>query len=347
MKSRKISLCVPSYNRPDTLQQLIRSFMLQDYQNKELIISDDSSTDDVETLVKKLHYSRIHYYRNTPSLGFPKNLLASILHAEGDYLVTIGDDDVLFSPKSLSKYVEVFDNNPEVHFIYSNQVQFNSGGMVESIITKFKNDILFGKGTESLDNMFLHSIFIGGQGFRRNTKFKDLYPKKNILHPQVQLVGSILAEHASYGVADYCIGVRSHEDQIIFRALKNKHIQMDGDHMNIELPIIYRDICKKYSIKSHEPLLIEQLINNYPPVIIKEKMYLGNTILKKYYYKFCNLSPIAADSLKLKLLYAVSSITPTSVLAVFRQVMMGMVRLYNFSKFKKEEKFLQNILNTS
>ncbi len=344
MKTSRISLCVPTYNRPDTLEQLIHSYLLQDYKFKELVISDDSSNDEVMLLINKINEPSIHYFRNKPALGFPKNLLASMLRAKSDYIIVLGDDDVLYSNKTLSKYVKGFDDNPDVHFIYSNQIQFNSTGTVEAVITKFTKDTIFEKGSEGLTNMFLHSIFIGGQGFRKTTDIESLYPKKNILHPQVQLVGSIISEHSSLGLSEYCIGVRSHEDQIIFRALKNKHIQMDGDHMNIELPKIYRSLVKKYSIKNSEETIIDQLINNYPPVIVKEKMYLGNQILSKYYYKFCNLSAHAAKSKKLKFMYFASLISPAIVLTLLRQIIMKLQQLYNRPLFSKKEHELRKIL---
>lgn len=344
MNGKKISLCVPSYNRPDTLEQLIRSFLIQDYKFRELVISDDSSNDDVHSLIKKINEPSIHYFHNKPSLGFPKNLLASMLRAKGDYIMVLGDDDVLFSQKALSKYVAAFDKNPDVHFIYSNQIQFNSKGTVEAVITKFKEDIVFEKGSVGFKNMYLNSIFIGGQGFRSKTDFRSLYPKKNILHPQVQLVGSIIAEHSSLGLSEYCVGVRSHEEQIIFRALKNKRIQMDGDHMNIELPKIYRTLRKKYNLKNEEGAIMDQLINNYLPIIIKEKMYLGKEILTKYYFKFCGLSTHAAKSRKLKFMYLATLIAPSSALVILRYVAMKLQQLYYRSLFTRKEEELQKIL---
>ena len=195
--------------------------------------------------------------------------------------------------------------------------------------------------------MFLHSIFIGGQGFRRKTNFIALYPKLNILHPQVQLIGSILVKHASFGIADECIGVRSHSDQIIFRALKDKEVQLDGDHMNIELPRIYRFLKSKYSLKNSEAIIVKQLVDNYPPVIIKEKMFVGNQIVTKYYKKFTALSQYARKSRKLKLIYYVTLFTPASVLAVTRFVIMRAIQLINIPRFRPQEELLKKILMLS
>jgi glycosyltransferase involved in cell wall biosynthesis len=346
MKKPLISLCVPAYNRSDTLSQLITSFFLQNYSNKELVISDDSTTDDVANLIKSLNKKEIKYFKNSPSLGFPKNLLASMMRAKGEYLVVLGDDDVLYSEKSLESYVKIFTKYPDVHFIYSNQIQFNSSGRVESVITKFPNDTLFKPGSESIDNMFIHSIFIGGQGFRSRDNLQKLYPKKNILHPQVQLVGSLLAQHASFGLSEYSVGVRSHQDQIIFRALKNKKIQMDGEHMNIELPQIYRSLIKKYNIQNNEKRIITQLINNYPTVIIKEKMYLGNETVTKYFKMFTGISRTAKESRKLRVMYDITLFTPVSILIVLRYLAIFINQLYNRNLFREKEKKLRMILNS-
>jgi glycosyltransferase involved in cell wall biosynthesis len=346
MKKPLISLCVPAYNRSDTLSQLITSFFLQNYSNKELVISDDSTTDDVANLIKSLNKKEIKYFKNSPSLGFPKNLLASMMRAKGEYLVVLGDDDVLYSEKSLEKYVKAFAKYPDVHFIYSNQIQFNSIGRVESVIKKFPKDTLFKPGSESMDNMFIHSIFIGGQGFRSKDNLLELYPKKNILHPQVQLVGSLLSQYASFGLSEYCVGVRSHQDQIIFRALKNKKIQMDGEHMNIELPLIYRSLIKKFNIKNNEKRIIAQLINNYPTVIIKEKIYLGNETVTKYFKMFTNLSKGARESKKLKIMYTMTICTPATILVFLRFLAIYINQMYNRKLFKKKESKLRLILNS-
>ena len=100
MKKNKISLCVPTYNRPETLSQLINSFLKQDYPNKELVISDDTPNDSIYNLVKETNSNEIKYFRNNPGLGFSQNLLKAMERATGDYLILLGDDDILFTKKS-------------------------------------------------------------------------------------------------------------------------------------------------------------------------------------------------------------------------------------------------------
>src|SRR5437667_12899969 len=112
----KISVCVPTYNRTDTLRQLIHSYQKQEYKNKELVISDDTPNDSIKKLIKEIDDKSIIFFQNKPSLRFAKNLHASFTRATGDYLITFGDDDVLLNPHVLTRYVEVFENNPKVAF---------------------------------------------------------------------------------------------------------------------------------------------------------------------------------------------------------------------------------------
>jgi len=161
---KKISVCVPAYNRPDTLEQLIHSFIKQDYPNKELVISDDSPNNSIAALVKKYPKRGIRYVHNTPGLGFAFNLLHSLTLAKGDVIVILGDDDVFFSKKSLQEYVLIFDKHPSVSYVYTNAVQFSENLNIELEYKHFAVSTIYKKGDEAMRHMWLSSLFIGGMG---------------------------------------------------------------------------------------------------------------------------------------------------------------------------------------
>lgn len=344
MNQKKISVCVPSYNRPETIRQLINSFKNQTYPNKELVICDDSPTDNVSNIVDELNDGSIYYYHNKPGLGFPKNFLECLMKANGDYRLTIGDDDILASITALEEYVNVFETNPKVGFVYCNQIQFNNDFQVECEINKFKEDTLFNAGKSAVENLLIHSIFIGGQAFRGDTDFRALYPEREILHPQVQLVGNILATRDGYGLSEYAIGVRSHQDQIIFRALKDKSIQRDGKHMNIELIDIFDGLKAKWQWDFSSDFLVKQLIKNYPVVMIKERIILGFFGMRKCYKDFCNKSYLADRSVKLRVIYIFCLVSPVALLALVRWMIMKSIQLQYTIKFSKLKANLQRIV---
>ena len=60
-----ISVIIPTFNRRDTIKRSIDSVLSQDYDNIELIIVDDNSTDNTKEIVESYGYDRIKYYFNT------------------------------------------------------------------------------------------------------------------------------------------------------------------------------------------------------------------------------------------------------------------------------------------
>lgn len=69
----RVSICIPAYNNAVSLQKLIESIDVQTYTDYEVIITDDSSTNDVQDYVTRLGNTKIRYYRNVKQLGATGN----------------------------------------------------------------------------------------------------------------------------------------------------------------------------------------------------------------------------------------------------------------------------------
>ena len=83
-----VSICITTYNRAGTLQQTLESVLAQRFDDFELIISDDCSTDETEDIVRSYESKdkRVRYFRNQHNLKMPGNLNAAIQHAQGEYI---------------------------------------------------------------------------------------------------------------------------------------------------------------------------------------------------------------------------------------------------------------------
>lgn len=342
---KKISLCVPSYNRPETLRQLINSFLKQNYPNKELIISDDTPDKSIENLIKSYRSKSIKYFHNNIGLGFSKNLLKAMERATGEYIIILGDDDLLADEFVFSDYVNIFDSYPNVGFIYSNQIQFSNSLKTEYIINFYNQSKLFKKGNESMKNLLIRSIFIGGIGVRNSSKLKSYYPLKKILHPQVEFIGNIINLYDSYLIAKNHIGFRSHEDQIIFRALKNKKIRQAGKHMTLELFDIFNYLNKKYKLNLDFDFVAKELINQQFIIMFKEKSILGNGEMEKNYKNFCKISYLAKTSNKLKIAYFLSRILPSKIIIKLRYLILLIPRLLNIRVYHKNDRQLLKMIS--
>ena len=113
MTARAFSILIPTYNRHDLLLQTIESVLAQEFDDYEVIVADDCSTDRTRQAVEALDDNRIRYFRNLENLGYGRNLAANAGHATGEILFLLGHDDILL-PGALTRTYEPFVADPEV-----------------------------------------------------------------------------------------------------------------------------------------------------------------------------------------------------------------------------------------
>ena len=106
-----VSIIVTTHNRKKLLKRAIKSVLSQSYQNFELIIVDDCSTDGTHEAIKKLereYPDKVRAFKtetNSGHDGYPKNL--AVKEAKGDYICFLDDDDEfrIDAVKILHKYI--------------------------------------------------------------------------------------------------------------------------------------------------------------------------------------------------------------------------------------------------
>lgn len=114
-----VSIILPTYNRSNYLERAIKSVLDQSFQEWELIIVDDASTDDTFKVLKKWQEKdgRIKVLRNKKNNysanGISKNLNDGIHIAKGKYIARLDDDDYWCHKDKLKMQVDFLENNPE------------------------------------------------------------------------------------------------------------------------------------------------------------------------------------------------------------------------------------------
>ena len=84
----------------------------------EVIVSDDSTTNAVKSIVAELNDSRIKYYHHDPSLGSPSNWNYAIGMAKGDLIKIMHHDDYFSDRDCLTKFSSAFERNPSLELVY-------------------------------------------------------------------------------------------------------------------------------------------------------------------------------------------------------------------------------------
>jgi glycosyltransferase involved in cell wall biosynthesis len=118
----KISICIPTYNRKDLLLAAIESALEQDYEDIEVIISDNASSDGTFDAMAQFHENKkVRYYRNDTNIGPLMNYKKCVYeYAEGEYILFLSDDDELVDTSYITKAVHHLEKYPNTRIVIGN-----------------------------------------------------------------------------------------------------------------------------------------------------------------------------------------------------------------------------------
>jgi len=94
--TQKVTIAIPTYNRAQRfLRPAIECALAQDWDNLEIIVSDNCSTDNTAEVVRSYTDPRIRYIRQTSNIGANNNFNSCVENAHGDYFLLFHDDDAI------------------------------------------------------------------------------------------------------------------------------------------------------------------------------------------------------------------------------------------------------------
>lgn len=128
-----VSIGIPTYRRPEFLRRAMASALAQDYANIEVIVSDNASGDETESVCFEICESdpRVRYIQQTANLGPVRNFAAVLAVARGEFFMWLADDDwidVSYVRHCVSKLVAF----PEIVIAGGASHNYRDGEWVES-----------------------------------------------------------------------------------------------------------------------------------------------------------------------------------------------------------------------
>lgn len=160
----RFSIAIPHYNRINYLLESLRRIDEINYDNLEVVVSDDCSSDDSESVLRNFSFTspkKFKYSRNLQNLGFDGNLRKALRGCSGDYLIMLGNDDSLNSDLKLDTDVLnnlanfLIDNNfPDIGI--SNYIDFSSQTIYKRV---FKSGIY---RRSKYNSIFSSFVFFSG-----------------------------------------------------------------------------------------------------------------------------------------------------------------------------------------
>jgi glycosyltransferase involved in cell wall biosynthesis len=114
-------------NSERTLGPALRSLLEQRYQQWELILLDDGSTDASERIAQRTGDARVRLVADGQWLGLPARLNQAVRMARGEYLARMDADDVAY-PERLARQVAFLDAHPEIDLVGTRAMAFDDSG---------------------------------------------------------------------------------------------------------------------------------------------------------------------------------------------------------------------------
>ena len=131
-----VSICIPAYNNEKDIKKTIESLLRQTYQNIEILVVDDASTDHTYEIVEAFQDKRVHLYRNEKNLGMSGNWNRCVALARGEYVKLICADDILL-PESIETEVKAMMADSSIVMTVNDSVMINREGKKLGIFSRY------------------------------------------------------------------------------------------------------------------------------------------------------------------------------------------------------------------
>lgn len=202
-----LSICIPSYNRPEEIYRLLKSIDCN-ADGVQVVICEDKAPKRAEVRVNVERFRDetdldIKYIENELNCGYDRNLRECILNADGKWIIYMGDDD-MFVPKELDNYIDFLkaQNGNDVGYVLRSYRACHSDGSVEEY-KYYAETKFFEAGAETYQELYRKSVFISGFTFRREWALDTLTDRfdASLLY-QLYIVAEICMNHkaAYYGI---------------------------------------------------------------------------------------------------------------------------------------------------
>lgn len=223
MSQPRVGIGLPVHNGENFLAEALDALLAQTYEDFELIISDNASTDGTAEICQSYAAAdrRIRYFRSEENLGASRNFNRAFELSSGEYFKWAAHDD-LCEPTFVERCVEVLDQDPSVILSFCRTREIDEHGtVVKDYVSKV--DLASPKPHERLFAMICrHHLLIQVFGLMR----ADVLRQTHLIGYYVSSDRVLLAELALrgrlYEVPEFLFYRRDHPDQS-YRKHRGRH----------------------------------------------------------------------------------------------------------------------------
>ncbi len=166
----KLSICIPSYNRAKFLPDLLHSIVSQYDERVEIVISDNGSIDNTESLVRSYQkkFPRIVYERFAKNVGPDRCFMRSVELGSGVFCWLMGDDDII-EEGGIQRVLNALQD--DLTGITLNRIAYDpllKRKWMEPSVTGLQEDIFFKDASKCFSSLFLLLGFLSAQVVKKS-----------------------------------------------------------------------------------------------------------------------------------------------------------------------------------
>ena len=199
-----ISVIIPTYNREPTIEKSVKSVLDQSFTDLELIIIDDGSTDNTQSVIAALNDNRLrYYYQKNAGACAARN--KGIALAEGDYIAFHDSDDIWHKNKLEKQMAAIKETDADILFCQLNRCNTANGNAIIPELEKTgfvkPSDLMVGISTQTL---FMKRIVA------EDVKFDEKMPRFQDLEWLLRAV----KKYSLYGIKEVLVDYYFSDDSI-------------------------------------------------------------------------------------------------------------------------------------
>jgi glycosyltransferase involved in cell wall biosynthesis len=208
----RLSIGLPTYNGESFLAESLDALLGQSYENFELIISDNASTDGTEDICRRYakQDSRIRYIRQSRNIGCAPNHNVLVRQARGELFKWASDDD-LYARDLIERCIEALDEYPNVVLAHSWTAMIDSSRALTKAV-RYPLASASPRAPERFRSMLFEKGGDDDGGVIRMDILRRVRPYDSYLHSDRTLVTEICLQGPFYQVPDWLYFRRDHPD---------------------------------------------------------------------------------------------------------------------------------------
>ena len=250
-KAPVVSVIIPLYNHEKYIKEAVESVLNQTFQEFELIIINDGSTDDSEIIVDSIKDDRINYY-SQQNAGAHNTINRGIELSSGEFISILNSDDI-YEKSRLEECLSVIDGNTSISAVFSCLEWIDGKGAhirylkgVKDICEKSSEETSF----ISENNLFLDLLsgnFLSTTSnlFCRKNVFDEIEPFRNFRYAHDYDFFLRLSCRFDVHIIDKSL--------LKYRIHEKNTINENKPETFFELGLIYSDLVINYDFKNHIP----------------------------------------------------------------------------------------------